>query len=92
MGLGLRDALFPSFSLCHNMSSSYVIYFQSLIRKDREDLNDPEVPQFFRELVTAYVDPALSPLKLSDSSGHRAPPSLSDISDDDVTPLLSQSV
>ncbi|KMT06996.1 hypothetical protein BVRB_6g153280 [Beta vulgaris subsp. vulgaris] len=65
---------------------------ESLIRKDREDLNDPEVPQFFRELVTAYVDPALSPLKLSDSSGHRAPPSLSDISDDDVTPLLSQSV
>lgn len=67
---------------------SYVIYSQSLIKKDREDLNDPQMPQFFSELITAYMDPALSPLQFSNSDGHRVS-NFSDISDDQITPLLS---
>ncbi|CAO2829535.1 unnamed protein product [Amaranthus hypochondriacus] len=64
---------------------------ESLIKKDKEDLNDPEMPQFFSELVTAYMDPALSPSQLSNSIGHTSS-TRSDISDDSITPLLSHSV
>ncbi|KNA15383.1 hypothetical protein SOVF_098760 isoform B [Spinacia oleracea] len=61
---------------------------ESLIKKDREDLNDSEMPQFFSELITAYMDPALSPLQCSDFDGHGVP-SFSDISNDHIAPLLS---
>uniref|UniRef100_A0A803L1W3 CSC1-like protein HYP1 n=1 Tax=Chenopodium quinoa TaxID=63459 RepID=A0A803L1W3_CHEQI len=61
---------------------------ETLIKKDREDLSDPQMPQFFTELITAYMDPALSPLQCSNSGCHRVP-SFSDISNDHITPLLS---
>ncbi|KAL8142314.1 hypothetical protein V2J09_015346 [Rumex salicifolius] len=41
---------------------------ESLIKKDREDSNDPAMDEFLNKLVTAYQDPALSPLKLSNNN------------------------
>uniref|UniRef100_A0A803MNJ3 CSC1-like protein n=1 Tax=Chenopodium quinoa TaxID=63459 RepID=A0A803MNJ3_CHEQI len=61
---------------------------ETLIKKDREDLSDPQMPRFFTELITAYMDPALSPLQCSNSDCHSVP-SFSDISNDHITPLLS---
>ena len=90
MGIGDCNHLFwPSCSVCLDLI--YVSCSQSLIKKDKEDWNDPEMPQFFSELVTAYMDPALSPSQLSNSIGHTSS-TRSDISDDSITPLLSHSV
>ncbi|KAJ6823718.1 CSC1-like protein HYP1 [Iris pallida] len=36
---------------------------ESLIKKDREEQNDPEMNVFFNKLVTAYLDPALMPVR-----------------------------
>lgn len=46
---------------------------ESLIKKDREDSNDPEMNEFYNKLVKAYEDPAMAPLHLSDSDNRTAP-------------------
>ncbi|KAK9675958.1 hypothetical protein RND81_11G044400 [Saponaria officinalis] len=46
---------------------------KTLMKKDREDANDREMPQFFDQLIAAYMDPALSPAQFSDSDGPRVP-------------------
>uniref|UniRef100_A0A7N0VMB5 CSC1-like protein HYP1 n=1 Tax=Kalanchoe fedtschenkoi TaxID=63787 RepID=A0A7N0VMB5_KALFE len=51
---------------------------ESLIKKDRQDENDPSMPEFFSKLVSAYQDPALMPIQYS--SGR---------DDTRTTPLLS---
>ncbi|KAK7852301.1 csc1-like protein, partial [Quercus suber] len=33
---------------------------QCLVKKDKEDLNDPTITEFYENLVTAYRDPVLS--------------------------------
>lgn len=38
---------------------------QSLIKKDRDDENDPAISRFYEELATAYQDPALMPVRYS---------------------------
>lgn len=50
---------------------------ESLIKKDREDSNDPAMGEFLDKLVTAYQDPALSPLQLSNNPDSRTTPLLS---------------
>ncbi|KAL9246357.1 hypothetical protein vseg_019902 [Gypsophila vaccaria] len=57
---------------------------KTLMKKDREDADNPEMSQFFDELITAYMDPALSPAQFSDSDGLRVPSH----SDNDTDPLL----
>ncbi|KAG8654164.1 CSC1-like protein At1g69450 isoform X3 [Manihot esculenta] len=39
-----------------------------LIKKDREEANNPEMAEFFDKLVTAYQDPALMPIQYSVNS------------------------
>ncbi|GKV08766.1 hypothetical protein SLEP1_g20357 [Rubroshorea leprosula] len=47
---------------------------ECLIKKDREDLNDPSMPQFLENLDAAYHDPALMPIQYSSSTdGHNSP-------------------
>ncbi|KAF5958502.1 hypothetical protein HYC85_005727 [Camellia sinensis] len=41
---------------------------QSLIKKDRDDQNDPSMAEFLDELVTAYRDPALMLIQYSGRS------------------------
>lgn len=50
---------------------------ESLIKKDREEQNDPAMGEFFRKLVTAYRDPALMPMQHSMNSNERNSPLLS---------------
>uniref|UniRef100_A0A5B7B8V7 Putative CSC1-like protein HYP1 isoform X1 n=1 Tax=Davidia involucrata TaxID=16924 RepID=A0A5B7B8V7_DAVIN len=38
---------------------------ECLIKKDRDDQNDPAMPDFLDKLVTAYQDPALMPIQYS---------------------------
>ncbi|POO03476.1 Calcium-dependent channel [Trema orientale] len=38
---------------------------ESLIKRDRQDEGDPAMAKFFQELVTAYQDPALMPIRYS---------------------------
>lgn len=58
---------------------------ESLIKKDREEANDPQMPEFFNNLVTAYMDPALASVHFSNSDGQRN----FNLSDDHTAPLLS---
>ncbi|XP_057979310.1 CSC1-like protein HYP1 isoform X2 [Malania oleifera] len=47
---------------------------ECLIRKDREDQNDPTMADFMDKLVAAYQDPALMPIRYSQSNdGHNSP-------------------
>ncbi|RDY00136.1 CSC1-like protein HYP1, partial [Mucuna pruriens] len=47
---------------------------ECLIKKDREDQNDPNMSEFYDKLANAYNDPALMPIKYSGSCGsHRLP-------------------
>ncbi|KAK9090754.1 hypothetical protein Sjap_023931 [Stephania japonica] len=47
---------------------------ESLINKDREDQNDPNIGIFLDELVNAYKDPALTPIRYSQNDNeHNAP-------------------
>lgn len=39
--------------------------FQTLIKKDRADENDPTMAEFLDKLVTAYADPALMPVSFT---------------------------
>ncbi|GMP30646.1 hypothetical protein CsSME_00005218 [Camellia sinensis var. sinensis] len=41
---------------------------ESLIKKDRDDQNDPSMAEFLDELVTAYRDPALMLIQYSGRS------------------------
>lgn len=41
---------------------------QSLIKKDRQDKDGPTLSEFFDKLVTAYEDPALTPIQYSTNS------------------------
>ncbi|GLT76711.1 hypothetical protein SLA2020_483550 [Shorea laevis] len=38
-----------------------------LIKRDREDQNDPKMGEFYDKLVTAYQDPAMLPIHFSDN-------------------------
>ncbi|KAM0961615.1 hypothetical protein FF1_020993 [Malus domestica] len=50
---------------------------ESLIRKDRQDENDPAMPEFLDKLVTVYQDPALMPINYSGSNDRLRSPLLS---------------
>ncbi|KAM7468501.1 hypothetical protein LguiB_016063 [Lonicera macranthoides] len=50
---------------------------ESLIKKDREDCNDPKMAEFWEELACAYQDPALSPFQYSANPNGRTSPLLS---------------
>uniref|UniRef100_A0A7C9ENG5 CSC1/OSCA1-like 7TM region domain-containing protein n=1 Tax=Opuntia streptacantha TaxID=393608 RepID=A0A7C9ENG5_OPUST len=64
---------------------NFIVYSaKTLINKDREDTHDPEMPKFFSQLLTAYKDPALSPVQFSNSDGQTVPY----FSGDSITPLL----
>ncbi|TKY65146.1 CSC protein HYP1 [Spatholobus suberectus] len=47
---------------------------ECLIKKDREDRNDPNMSEFYDKLANAYNDPALMPIKYSGRFGsHKLP-------------------
>ncbi|KAK1306890.1 hypothetical protein QJS10_CPA10g02073 [Acorus calamus] len=50
---------------------------EALIKKDRENQNDPTMPEFYNRLVTAYHDPALMPIEYSSNSDEHTSPLLS---------------
>ncbi|KAH0991386.1 hypothetical protein GBA52_002869 [Prunus armeniaca] len=50
-----------------------------LIRKDRQDENDPTMPEFFDELISFYRDPALMPIHYSGNSDRLNSPLLSSV-------------
>ncbi|URE12336.1 hypothetical protein MUK42_04539 [Musa troglodytarum] len=52
---------------------------ETLIKKDREDRNDPAMEEFFDKLVTAYRDPALMPIRHSTNSNDHSSPLLSKV-------------
>ena len=63
--------------LCHgNAFTSHILYMQSLIKKDREEQSKPEMLEFFSNLVTAYRDPALKPIRRASNSDERTAPLL----------------
>ncbi|KAL1824486.1 hypothetical protein ACET3Z_011264 [Daucus carota] len=47
------------------MFSSYAA--ECLIKKDKNDQNNPTMDAFYEKLVTAYRDPALSPIQITES-------------------------
>ncbi|XP_021297717.1 CSC1-like protein HYP1 isoform X2 [Herrania umbratica] len=49
---------------------------ECLIKKDREDQNDPTMTEFLEKLATAYQDPALMPVQYSRSADGRSSPLL----------------
>lgn len=47
---------------------------QCLIKKDKDDQNDATMDAFYEKLVTAYRDPALSPIRITENvDGHSSP-------------------
>ncbi|KAJ6842001.1 CSC1-like protein HYP1 [Iris pallida] len=50
---------------------------ESLIKKDREEQNDPEMNVFFNKLVTAYLEPALMPVSRPLNTNDHTTPLLS---------------
>ncbi|ONI30891.1 hypothetical protein PRUPE_1G279800 [Prunus persica] len=52
---------------------------ESLIRKDRQDENDPTMPEFLDELISLYQDPALMPIHYSGNSDRLNSPLLSSV-------------
>ncbi|KAK7309817.1 hypothetical protein RJT34_06865 [Clitoria ternatea] len=50
---------------------------ESLIKKDKEDQNDPRIIEFYHNLVTAYKDPALVPIQFSSNIDSRHSPLIS---------------
>jgi hypothetical protein len=55
---------------------NYVCLLQCLIKKDRQDQNDPNMSEFFDKLNKAYNDPALMPIKYSGRFSSRRSPLL----------------
>lgn len=53
-----------------------ILFLQSLIKKDREDQNDPTMAEFFEKLKNAYRDPALLPIQFSGYDDRRSSPLL----------------
>lgn len=51
--------------------------FQTLIKKDRKDENDPAMAEFLDNLVTAYSDPALMPVSFTANSDSLSRPLMS---------------
>lgn len=49
---------------------------ECLVKKDREDQNDPTMAEFYGKLVSAYQDPALMPVQYSGSTDGRTSPLL----------------
>ncbi|KAK1383583.1 Calcium-dependent channel [Heracleum sosnowskyi] len=61
---------------CHKrflpMFDSYAA--ECLIKKDKYDQSDATMDAFYEKLVTAYRDPALSPIQITENTdGHRSP-------------------
>ncbi|KAI5437684.1 hypothetical protein KIW84_023701 [Lathyrus oleraceus] len=50
---------------------------ESLIKKDREDLNDPTMAEFYNNLINAYKDPALVPVQYSSNTDSLSSPLIS---------------
>lgn len=50
---------------------------ESLIKKDREDQNDPTLTEFYHNLVDAYKDPALVPIQYSSNNDSLSTPLIS---------------
>ncbi|XP_058777336.1 CSC1-like protein At1g69450 isoform X2 [Vicia villosa] len=50
---------------------------ESLIKKDREDLNDPTMSEFYNNLIDAYKDPALVPVQYSSNTDSLSNPLIS---------------
>lgn len=57
----------------------YLASLQCLIKKDREDQNDPTIGEFYEKLATAYEDPALGPSRYSRGTETNTSPLLHDI-------------
>lgn len=49
---------------------------ECLVKKDREDLNDPAIAEFYDKLVTAYRDPALMSMQYPRSTDEHSSPLL----------------
>jgi hypothetical protein len=49
---------------------------QCLVKKDREDLNDPAIAEFYDKLVIAYRDPALMSMQYPRSTEEHSSPLL----------------
>jgi len=52
---------------------------ESLINKDRQEQSKPEMAEFFRNLQTAYTDPAMKPIQRSSGYDGRTAPLLSSV-------------
>uniref|UniRef100_A0ACD5YJG5 Uncharacterized protein n=1 Tax=Avena sativa TaxID=4498 RepID=A0ACD5YJG5_AVESA len=52
---------------------------ESLINKDRQEQSKPEMAEFFRNLETAYTDPAMKPIQRSSGYDGRTAPLLSSV-------------
>lgn len=52
---------------------SFHAYFQTLIKKDRADENDAAMAEFLDNLVTAYQDPAFTPIHFSSNDSLHSP-------------------
>ncbi|KAK2375322.1 CSC1 protein HYP1 [Trifolium repens] len=50
---------------------------ETLIKKDREDQNDPTMTEFYNNLVDVYKDPALVPIQYSSNTNSLSSPLLS---------------
>ncbi|XP_030954339.1 CSC1-like protein HYP1 [Quercus lobata] len=46
---------------------------ECLVKKDKEDLNDPTITEFYEKLAIAYKDPALSMQYPRSTDGHNSP-------------------
>ncbi|XAR65227.1 hypothetical protein NMG60_11009274 [Bertholletia excelsa] len=64
---------------CHKRFLPIFIAYsaETLIKKDRKDLEDAGMVEFFDKLATAYQDPALLPIQYSTHSDHNRSPLLS---------------
>lgn len=49
---------------------------QCLIKKDKDDQNDATMDAFYQKLVTAYRDPALSPIQITENNDSHSSPLL----------------
>lgn len=66
-GIEMVFCLAKFYLYCINVS-------QCLIKKDKDDQNDATMDAFYEKLVTAYRDPALSPIRIAENTdGLRSP-------------------
>jgi hypothetical protein len=56
-----------------------LLFMQSLINKDKQEQSKPEMSEFFRNLETAYTDPALKTIQRSSGYDERTAPLLSSV-------------